>query len=85
MLPPGVLVNTHVPVDGKPVITTLPVDTAHDGWVIAPTEGAAGTGGGELMTILFVEADVHPSALVTVKVYVFAGRPVMVVVVPEPV
>lgn len=37
------------------------------------------------MTILLLEADVHPSAFVTVKVYVFAARPVMVVVVPEPV
>ena len=40
--PPGVLVKVHVPDDGKPLNTTLPVDTLHVGCVIVPTVGAVG-------------------------------------------
>jgi hypothetical protein len=42
VVPPGVLVNVHVPVAGKPFNTTLPVDRAQVGCVIVPTLGAAG-------------------------------------------
>lgn len=31
IVPPGVLINVHVPVAGNPLNTTLPVDTAQDG------------------------------------------------------
>jgi hypothetical protein len=31
VVPPGVLVNVQVPEDGKPLKTTLPVETAHVG------------------------------------------------------
>jgi hypothetical protein len=39
---PGVLVNVHVPVDGRPLNTTLPVAKAHVGCVMVPTMGAVG-------------------------------------------
>ena len=42
---PGKRVNVHVPADGNPLKTTLPVDTAHVGWVITPTTGAEGIAG----------------------------------------
>ena len=38
-------VNVHVPVAGKPLKATLPVDDAHVGWVIVPTLGAPGADG----------------------------------------
>ena len=45
VVPPGVLVNVHVPVEGKPFRTRLPVAMAHVGWVIVPTVGAVGDAG----------------------------------------
>jgi hypothetical protein len=44
VIPPGVLVNVHVPVAGKPLKTTLPVATVQVGCVIVPTTGAEGNG-----------------------------------------
>lgn len=38
----GLRVRVHVPEDGKPFNTTLPVATSHVGWVIVPTTGAPG-------------------------------------------
>ena len=38
----GLLVNVHVPDDGKPFNTTLPVATLQEGWVMVPTVGADG-------------------------------------------
>ena len=38
----GNLVNVHVPVEGKPLNTTLPVDILHVVCVIVPMVGAAG-------------------------------------------
>ena len=38
----GLRINVHVPVDGNPLNTTLPVATEHVGWIIVPTVGAAG-------------------------------------------
>jgi hypothetical protein len=43
--PPGLRVNVHVPLAGKPLNTTLPVDTAQVGLVIVPTAGADGAPG----------------------------------------
>jgi hypothetical protein len=40
--PPGLRVNVHVPVEGNPLNTTLPVGTKHVGWVLVPTTGAEG-------------------------------------------
>lgn len=39
---PGVLVRVHVPVEGKPLNATLPVDKLQEGCVIVPTWGAVG-------------------------------------------
>lgn len=64
--PPGVRVRVHVPVEGNPVSTTLPVVTACVGWVIVPIAGAAGTNGcGEMVTPAGIP-DVQPDELVTV-------------------
>ena len=45
VVPPGVRVNVQVPVDGKPLNITLPVDTAQVGCVMVPTTGTEGVGG----------------------------------------
>jgi len=42
VVPPGDLVNVHVPVAGSPDNTTLPVARAQVGWVLVPTIGAVG-------------------------------------------
>ena len=42
---PGVLVTVHVPVEGNPLNSTLPVETGQVGCVIAPTIGADGVVG----------------------------------------
>lgn len=65
--PPGFLVTVHVPLSGRPVSTTLPVETAHVGWVIVPKTGGVGVGGSPLITTLADEGDVHPVSLVTVN------------------
>ena len=41
-VPPGLLVNVHVPVDGRPLNATLPVARAQVGWVIVPITGIDG-------------------------------------------
>ena len=81
---PGVLVNVHEPA-GNPFKITDPEGTAHEGCVIVPTDGADGVTGCALITILAEATEVHPEALLTVKVYVPAANPVMVVFVPVPV
>ena len=45
----------------------------------------SGWDGCELITTLAEASEVHPPASVTVKLYVFAERPVMVVLIPVPV
>ena len=66
LIAPGLIV--HVPVAGRPLRTTLPVNCAHDdGCVIAPILGAAGVPGGEIITISVEGRDIHPAALVTLK------------------
>jgi len=83
VVPPGVLVNVHVPVAGKPFRSTLPVGTAQVGCVIVPTSGAGGPD--EAIITTFADApEMQPKASVTVNVYVPAGRRVIVVVVPDP-
>ena len=63
---PGVLIKVHVPVEGKPFKTTLPVAKEQVGCVIDSTVGAPGIAGGTLMVILADEAELQPVALVTV-------------------
>ena len=82
---PGIRVRVHVPVAGRPLRATLPVDRAHVGWVMVPTTGAAGVSGCALITTLDDAAETQLRAFVTVKVYVPGASPVMVVLVPDPV
>jgi hypothetical protein len=49
-----------------------------------PTTGAVGVGGWALITALPDTSDVHPSVLVTAKLYVPEGNAVTVVVEPVP-
>jgi hypothetical protein len=63
---PGVLVKVQVPLDGKPLNTTLPVVVAHVGCVMVPTVGALGAVGCASMTIVDELEDTHDDALVTV-------------------
>lgn len=82
---PGERVRVQLPVAGRPLRATLPVDRAHVGWVIVPTTGAVGVSGCVLITTLEDAGETHPRALVTVKVYVPGARPEIVVLVPDPV
>ena len=85
VVPPGVLANIQVPVAGRSLRTALPVITAHVGCIIVPVVGAVGVAGRVLITTFADAAEVHPDALVTVKVKAPAASPVMVVLVPVPV
>ena len=85
VVPPGLLVKVHVPVAGNPFKITLPVARAQVGWVIVPTVGAIGVAGCALITTLADAGEIHPEALVTVKVYVPAASNEMVELVPVPV
>ena len=63
---PGVRVTVQVPLEGKPLNSTLPVDNVQVGGVMAPNSGAAGVTGCGLITTLADPAEVHPAELVTV-------------------
>ena len=66
VIPPGLI--TQAPVAGKPVNTTLPVVAEHEeGWVISPTIGAVGAEGAIFIITSADGRDIHPAALVTVK------------------
>jgi hypothetical protein len=43
VITPGVWVKVHIPTEGNPFSTTLPVATSHVGWVMVPTVGALTT------------------------------------------
>ena len=63
---PGLTV--HVPVAGSPFSTTLPVMAVQDdGWIIVPIAGAAGVPGGDIIITSVEGRDIHPAALVTLK------------------
>jgi hypothetical protein len=66
VIPPGL--SVHVPAAGRPLRITLPVGAEQDaGCVMTPTTGAVGAeGAGSMMT--FADSyEIHPAALVTVK------------------
>lgn len=65
--PPGLSVTVHCSA-GKPPKGTVAVAVAQLGCVIVPTTGAVGVIGWEPITTLIEAAEVHPKALVTVKV-----------------
>ena len=62
----------------------VPVEVAHKGCTTDPITGAEGVAGCELMRIFVDGKDVHPSALVTVKVYVPDVKSEIVVPLPVP-
>ena len=78
---PGLIVQLPA---GKPFNTTLPVANAQVGCVMVPTVGAPGVKGCALMTTFAEAAEIHPEALVTVKLYVFADKPDIVLLVVFP-
>jgi hypothetical protein len=61
------------------------VATVQVGWVIVPTTGVVGVDGCVLITTLPDATEVHPDSKVTVKEYVPAASPDIVVLVPVPV
>lgn len=63
VIAPGLIVQLPA---GKPLRITLPVASAHAGWVIVPTTGAVGVAGCGLMTMFAVAVETHPAAFVTV-------------------
>ena len=82
---PGLRVNVHVPLEGKPLNATLPVAVAHVGCVIVLTAGALGVDGAELITTSPLANDTQPASFVTVNVWVPETNPDTVVVAPVPV
>jgi len=66
VIPPGVLVNTHVSAEGKLLNITLPVAEEQVGCVMVPTIGAVGVTGWALITTLADVDDTQFNALVTV-------------------
>ena len=68
VMPPGILVNVHVPEDGKPPKATFPVAILHVVCVIAPMIGAAGVDNEVLIITLADAGDAHPDVLVTAYV-----------------
>jgi hypothetical protein len=67
-VPPGCIVRVQFPDEGRLFRMTLPEGSLHEGCVIAPITGAAGTFNGAFIVIPDEGSDVQPSALVTVKV-----------------
>ena len=74
-----------MPDDGNPLSSTLPVGTWYVGWVIVPTTGAGGVGGGAGISTFTDGNDTHPNWVVTVKIYVPGVIPETVLLVPVPV
>ena len=68
MILPGKRVSVHVPVAGRPPMTTLPVGRSHVGWVIAPGTGGVGIDGFVSKVKLCDGIEVQPPELVTVNV-----------------
>ena len=79
---PGLIIQFPA---GKPLSTTLPVASAHVGCVMIPAAGATGVEGWAAINTLEDNDEVHPVALVTVKLYVPETSPEIVVLVPVPV
>jgi hypothetical protein len=66
VIAPGLIV--HVPEEGRPESTTLPVLAVQtEGCVMTPTIGAVGATGAELITTSAEAFDIHPGSLKIVK------------------
>jgi len=81
VMAPGLIVQFPA---GKPLNITLPVAKAQVGCVMVPTMGAAGEAEEAMITTLAVATEVHPAALVTVKLFVPGVTPEIVVMVVDP-
>ncbi len=69
VVPPGLAVTVHAPLDGKPLNDTLPVANVHVGCVIVPTTGVFGVVGCALIIAGITEdPEVHPNEFLTVNV-----------------
>ncbi len=83
VIPPGLIFQA--PVEGRPVNTTLPVGAEQEeGCVIVPTIGAVGAEGATCIITSADARDIHPAALVTLKLYVPGLRFEIVVLEPVP-
>ena len=82
VLSPGLMVQ--VPVAGKPLNVILPLSTVQVGCKIPEMAGTFGVEGCTLIITLDEGCEVHPTAFVIVKLYVFAASPVTVMLVPVP-
>jgi hypothetical protein len=80
---PPLIVSVHVPLEGRPPSDILPVAVWHVGWVILLITGAEGTWGAGSITASADLSEVQVSNF-TVKLYVPAFNPVIVMLVPEP-
>lgn len=69
VFPPGLRVIVQLP-DGNPVSNTLPVETAHVGWVIVPTTGAVGIAFTVSVYVAVAGEQGEPSGLSVVTVIV---------------
>jgi hypothetical protein len=78
VMPEGVLVIVHVPVEGKPDNATLPVETTQLGGVLVPTTGAVGVMGWVFIDTLTDADEVQFDEFVTVNVYDPPESPVTV-------
>ena len=66
LIEPGLMV--HVPVAGRPLSTTVPVDATHEeGCVTVPMTGAVGATGGAFITTSADGLEIHPVEAVTLK------------------
>jgi hypothetical protein len=77
--------SVQEPLSGKPLSITLPVAESQLDCIIVPTKGAGGSKSGAFITRFAETEEVHAAALVTVKVYVPAGKPDIFVPIPVPV
>ena len=83
VIPPGLIF--HAPSEGRPVNTTLPVGAEHEeGCVIVPTIGAVGAEGATCIITSADACDIHPTAPVTLKLYVPGLRFEIVTLAPVP-
>jgi len=82
--PSGVLVKVHVPVAGRPLKVTLPVDTAQEGCTINPTTGAGRPAGCAGITTSSDVGETQLEAFLTEKLNVPDGIPEIVAVVVVP-
>lgn len=83
-MPPGCRWSVHVPEEGRPLSAILPAGLSREGWTIAPGCGAEGVGGWVFIATFCDPDEVQPTEFVTVKAYVPAVSPEIVVAVPLP-